>query len=123
MIPLESMPDLPNPAPLTSDGRTDHSRVFLLSPANASAVRGKLLSNRKSQFGLAQRVQREGASLGEIFSFISSLYFRGKLAYAEAFSVPHRSFPAILIITASRGLLLPETIITSDELTEMSAVP
>jgi hypothetical protein len=99
------------------------SRVFLLSPANISAIRGRLLLNRNSEFELARRMQRQGASLGEIFSFISSLYFRGKLAYAKAFSKPQPALPATLVITASRGLLPPETIITLDDLLEMSAVP
>ena len=69
-----------------SDYRPPLSRVFLLSPANTSAIRGQLLLNRTSEFELAQRIRRQGATLGELFSFISSLYFRGKLAYAEAFS-------------------------------------
>jgi hypothetical protein len=99
------------------------SRVFLLSPANTSAIRGRLLLNRNSEFELAQRMLRQGAPLGEIFSFISSLYFRGKAAYAEAFSKPQPGFPATLVITASRGLLPPETVITLDDLLEMSAVP
>jgi len=59
--------------------------VFLLSPANISALRGQLLLNKDSQFELAHRIRRQGAPLGEMFSFISSLYFRGKLAYAKAF--------------------------------------
>jgi hypothetical protein len=97
--------------------------VFLLSPANTSAIRGQLLLNRDSEFELAQRLRRQGASLGEIFSFISSLYFRGKLAYAEAFSKPQSGFPATLVITASRGLVPPETVVTLDDLQEMSSVP
>jgi hypothetical protein len=99
------------------------SRVFLLSPANTSAIRGQLLLNRTSEFELAQRIRRQGAPLGELFSFISSLYFRGKLAYAEAFSHSPTGFPSTLVITTSRGLLPPETVITLDDLQEMSAVP
>jgi hypothetical protein len=99
------------------------SRVFLLSPANTSAIRGQLLLNKNSEFELAQRIRREGAPLGELFSFISSLYFRGKLAYAEAFSQSSTGFPSALIMTTSRGLLPPRTLITLDDLREMSAVP
>jgi hypothetical protein len=99
------------------------SRAFLLSPANTSAVRGRLLLNKNSEFELAKRVQRQGASIGEIYSFISSLYFRGKLAYAETFSKSHPDFSTTLVITTSRGLLPPETILTFDDLLEMSAVP
>jgi len=98
-------------------------RVFLLSPANATAIRGRLLLNRNSKFELARRIQRQGATLAELFSFISSLYFRGKLAYAEAFSQSPAGFPSTLVMTSSRGLLPPETLITLDDLLEMSAVP
>ena len=107
----------------SSDCRPPLSRVFLLSPANTSAIRGQLLLNGNSEFELAQRIRREGAPLGELFSFISSLYFRGKLAYAEAFSHLPTGFPATLVITTSRGLLPPDTVIRLDDLLEMSAVP
>jgi hypothetical protein len=106
-----------------SNCRPPRSRIFLLSPANTSAIRGQLLLNRNSQFELAQRIRCSGAPLGELFSFISSLYFRGKLAYAEAFSIPPTGFPATLVMTTSRGLLPPKTVITMDDLLEMSAVP
>jgi hypothetical protein len=99
------------------------TRVFLLSPANTSALRGQLLLNKDSQFELAQRIRRQGAPLGEIFSFISSLYFRGKLAYAKAFGNSPPGMPPILGLTTSRGLLSPETTITLNELIEMSRVP
>jgi hypothetical protein len=105
------------------EGKPSLSRVFLLSPANTSAIRGQLLMNGNSEFELAQRIRWEGAPLGEIFSFISSLYFRGKLAYAEAFSRSSTGFPSMLVVTASRGLLPPKTLITLDDLREMSAVP
>jgi len=99
------------------------TRVFLLSPANTSALRGQLLLNKDSQFELAQRIRRQGAPLGEIFSFISSLYFRGKLAYAKAFGNSPPGMPPILALTTSRGLLSPETTITFNELIEMSRIP
>jgi hypothetical protein len=99
------------------------SRVFLLSPANTSALRGQLLLNKDAQLELAHRIRRRGAPLGEIFSFISSLYFRGKLAYAKVFGNPPPGMPPMLVLTTSRGLLLPETTITLNELIEMSGVP
>jgi hypothetical protein len=98
-------------------------RVFLLSPANTSALRGQMLLNADSQFELANRIRREGAPLGEIFSFISSLYFRGKLAYAKAFQNSPPGMPPMLALTTSRGLLSPETTISLNELIEMSGVP
>jgi hypothetical protein len=105
------------------DVRPPRPRVFLLSPANTSAVRGQLLLNRNSEFELARRIRGQGAPLGELFSFISSLYFRGKLAYAGAFSVAPIGFPAMLVMTTSRGLLPPETNLTIEDLLEMSQVP
>ena len=106
-----------------SDCKPPRSRLFLLSPANTSAIRGQLLLNRNSEFELAQRIRQQGAPLAELFSFISSLYFRGKLAYAEAFSRSPTGSPTTLVMTTSRGLLPPETVITLDDLLEMSAVP
>ena len=46
-----------------------------------------MLSDR-AQFDLAVRLRRDGAPLGEVFAFISGLYFRGKLTYAQAFAAP-----------------------------------
>jgi hypothetical protein len=79
--------------------------------------------NKDSQFELAHRIRRQGAPLGEIFSFISSLYFRGKLAYAKAFGNSPPGLPPMLALTTSRGLLSPEITITLNELIEMSGVP
>jgi hypothetical protein len=123
MAPIKPVSGSLAPGSDPSDCRSPVSRVFLLSPANTSAIRGQLLLNRASEFELAQRIRGQGATLGELFSFISSLYFRGKLAYAEAFSRSPTGYPPTLVITTSRGLLPPETVITLDDLAEMSAVP
>jgi hypothetical protein len=98
-------------------------RIFLLSPANTSSIRGRLLLNKDSTFELAQQIRREGVPLGDVFSFISSLYFRGKLAYGNAFSNPPSGLPGVLIMTTSRGLIEPNTVISFEDLTEMSGVP
>jgi hypothetical protein len=74
----------------------------LLSPANLAGKRGQLLLTPKSTSALALQLRSaEGAKLGEVFSFVSSLYFRGKLAYAHAFGLPE---PGPLVITAGGGL-------------------
>ena len=99
------------------------SRVFLLSPADTSATRAQSLLNGNSRFELAQRFRREGAPLREVFSFISSLYFRGKIAYVNKFSNPPIGLPPQLIMTTSSGLLPPDTILTIDDLKGMSRVP
>jgi hypothetical protein len=95
-------------------------RVFLLSPASCAGARcGSLLAPRAA-FELARRVRGEGAPLGEVMSFLSALYFRGKLAYAQRFA----SAPAgVLVITAGRGLLAPDTAITSADLRAFARVP
>ena len=104
------------PAPIDAAKR----RVFLLSPANMTGVRAQLLLRSDGQSSLAQRLRADGAPLGEVFSFISALYFRGKLAYAQAFANPPASLPSVLVITSSRGLLPPETVIRVADLLEMS---
>jgi hypothetical protein len=73
-------------------------RVFLLSPAHCGGERAQLLFSPRARFDLARRLRTpEGATLGEVFSFLSGLYFRGKLAYAQAFGLP-------LVITTNAGL-------------------
>src|SRR5262249_42867195 len=55
-------------------------RIFLLSPASTSGRRAGLLLNERAAFELAVHVRaRAGAPLGDVFSFLSGLYFRGKL--------------------------------------------
>lgn len=98
-------------------------QVFLLSPANVSGVRGKMVAHEKAKFELAVRLREQGLPLGELFSFISGLYFRGKMAYARAFGEISSSTPSAYVITAGRGLIPPETVVTQSELRKLSAVP
>ena len=82
------------------------ARVFLLSPANCSGERAQLLLAPGAGSPLARRLRTPaGAPLGEVMSFVSGLYFRGKLAYAEAFGLP-------LVITADAGLRPADTPLT-----------
>src|ERR1035438_6578054 len=98
-------------------------RIFLLSPANATGARARLVLNSRSEFELAVRLRHEGPPLGEVFAFVSGLYFRGKSAYSTAFANPPSGTPGALIITASRGLLPPDTLVASDDLRDLAAVP
>ena len=75
-----------------------------------------MLFSGNSQFDLAQRLRNGSVPLGEAFSFISGLYFRGKLAYAEKFKNPPAGIAGVHIITAAGGLLLPEEPMTLDRL-------
>jgi hypothetical protein len=43
--------------------------------------------------------------IGELFAFLSGLYFRGKLAYASRFSAPPHGIPGVLVITPNMGLV------------------
>jgi len=98
-------------------------RIFLLSPANAGGERARMLLNERADFPLARKLRQEGAPLGEIFSFISGLYFRGKLAYAETFAAAPEGSSGVLVITAGRGLLPPAHSLTLADLLEIAAVP
>ena len=99
------------------------SRVYLLSPARTDGRRAAMLVNPRSEFPLAARLRsEEGSEIGEVFSFLSKLYFRGKLTYARAFAPPHGPPPSILVITADRGLVPPETRVTLDDLRQFGHV-
>jgi hypothetical protein len=95
-------------------------RVFLLSPANAAGTRAQRLLSAECETELVLRLRGGGVGLGELFSFMSSLYFRGKLTYAQRFAAPPESLPGVLVITPSRGLLPPEQIISLNDLRQMA---
>jgi hypothetical protein len=98
-------------------------RIFLISPANAGGERARMILSDRANFDLAARLRREGAPIGDVFSFISGLYFRGKLAYAQAFGAAPEGLAGAFVIAAGRGLLDPARLVTLDELREMATVP
>jgi hypothetical protein len=106
---------------LMSDPDHRRQRIFLLSPANLAGIRARYLFRPEAEFDLACRLRRSGVTLGELFSFVSGLYFRGKLAYSRAFSAPPPGVSGSLVITAAGGLLTPETVVTLDRLRELAA--
>ena len=60
-------------------------RIFLLSPAHCGGERAKLLFRPQARFELAVKLRTpQGAMIGEVFAFLSGLYFRGKLAVRAA---------------------------------------
>jgi hypothetical protein len=81
-----------------------------------------------AQFALARELRSaEGTSLGEVFSFVSGLYFRGKLAYARRFARPPApddpvSAGGVMVITPNAGLRSPDTPITLASLEAFAAV-
>ena len=94
------------------------ARIFLLSPANCSGIRARMVMREAASFDLARRLrQDDGASLGEVFSFLSGLYFRGKLAYARAFAAAPDPTCAltgegVFVITPGSGLYRPSAAVT-----------
>jgi hypothetical protein len=92
--------------------------IFLLSPARCDGKRARILLNPKAEFPLAMRLrEKEGAPIGEVFAFLSGLYFRGKLAYAGAFG-PRSSY----VITTDRGLVSPNERITRQDIEAFACV-
>ena len=107
---------------------SDQPRIFLLSPANCAGLRARMVMSERATFPLAARLRtREGAPLGELFSFMSGLYFRGKLAYARAFAAPPDRESAIsgagvFVITPIAGLRSADTLVTIDALRAFAGV-
>jgi hypothetical protein len=132
-------PDCANAAPRSSASRDRNRRggyrlhvmpprVYLLSPAHCGGRRAQLIFNDKAAFDLALRIRRpRGASVGEVFTFLSGLYFRGKAAYAQTFAQAGgkgRADASIaattMVITTNRGLIPIDTRITLADLGAMA---
>jgi hypothetical protein len=98
-------------------------KLYLLSPARCDGPRAKMLMNPTASFDLAQRLRSTaGAPLGEVFAFLSGLYFRGKLEYARALTTPRQQRSRIKVITANRGLLSSLELVTHHDLASFSGV-
>ena len=84
--------------------------IFLLSPARCSTARALALIEARSSTEVANALHSAaGAPLGEVFAFLSSLYFRGKLTYARAFARPFGAASGVYVITPGAGLLVEST--------------
>ena len=75
---------------------------------------------------LARQLREGELTLGAAFTFLSGLYFRGKLTYANAFgqSIPGPSgtLHGAYVITPTRGLVPPDALVTADLLREFASV-
>jgi hypothetical protein len=100
--------------------RPRSQRIFLLSPAYAGGERARMIMSDRAQFDLARRLRSRGASIAEVFTFLSGLYFRGKIAYANAFARSIKGSGGVLVITPTRGLLDARTPINLDDLREFA---
>src|SRR5437773_11755309 len=98
-------------------------RIFLLSPAYAGGERARLILRDQAQFPLARRLRgKGGAPIADVFTFLSGLYFRGKIAYANAFARPAPRTSGVLVLTPTRGLIDARTRIRLDDLREFAEV-
>jgi hypothetical protein len=85
----------------------DVATVFLLSPARCSGERAaQLVRSRRSALG--RRLRAGEATVGEVFAWLSALYFRGKLAYALRFGASSGPVPGALVMAPGLGLRAPE---------------
>jgi hypothetical protein len=93
-------------------------RIFLLSPANCGGRRAQIVMSPRAAFPLAVGLRTaEGMPIGDVFAFMSGLYFRGKLAYSRAFSRPPDpespiSGAGTFVITPTAGLRSADTPVT-----------
>lgn len=99
------------------------NRIFILSPAHCNGLRARAILKKNSRCQLASQLRYSGAPLGEVFSFLSALYFRGKLAYAQAFAQPPPGCPGIFIITPTMGLVPHDRLIRLTQLRGFGRVP
>ena len=93
-------------------------RVFLLSPAHCGGRRAGQVLSPNARFALAAELRSDrGAKLGDVFEFVSGLYFRGKRAYALRFASPPEPDNPIVgsgvqVITPNAGLRSQDTYVT-----------
>ena len=100
-------------------------KIFLLSPANLSGTRAKQLASPRATFATARRFQSpEGVPIADAFEFMSSLYFRGKIAYARRFAVPSPVVggDGIFVITSGFGLVPPDWALTEERMKRMKKI-
>ena len=101
------------------------AKIFLLSPASLNGTRAAQLMSPRAQFALAARYRTgDGVEIADAFAFMSSLYFRGKIAYARRFAVPSPDIggDGIFVITSGFGLVPPDWRITEERMTRMRKI-
>jgi len=97
------------------------SRIFLLSPAYAGGRRAQMIMSERAEFELAKKLRSEGgATIADVFTFLSGLYFRGKIAYANAFASPAKGNCGVFVITPTRGLVDVRSTMTLSDLREFA---
>ena len=98
-------------------------RIFLLSPAYAGGRRAQMILSERAEFELAKKLRsKRGATIAEVFTFLSGLYFRGKIAYANTFARTVNGSSGVWVITPTRGLVDARSTITLPDLREFAGV-
>lgn len=95
--------------------------VFLISPARCGGPRAQMLARSRSS-ELGQALQDGGARIGDVFAWLSALYFRGKLAYARRFASPPGGLAGSLVMAPGVGLRDADARITAEDLRAMAGV-
>lgn len=93
--------------------------LFLISPARSGGERAAQLA-RSQTAALGHALRAGTAPLGDVFAWLSALYFRGKLTYARRFAVP--SPEGVLVMAPGFGLCPPEVTLSADALREMGRI-
>jgi hypothetical protein len=95
--------------------------VFLISPARCSGRRAEMLvSSRTSELG--RQLHGGAARVGDVFAWLSALYFRGKLTYARRFASPPACLSGALVMAPGLGLRDWDALISADDLRAMGAI-
>ena len=114
-------------SPSTGPSSDSAGRVFLLSPANCSGRRAQQTLALHAQSSLATKLRGlGGVPIGELFAYMSGLYFKGKLTYAQRFAAPPDLANPIVgrgvhVITPNAGLRGPDTPVTADAVRAFAA--
>ena len=95
--------------------------IFLLSPADVSATRAKQMMSPRATFSAAIAYRSaEGVTIEDAFSFMSALYFRGKIAYAKRFAAPPDGVDGgVYVIAPGCGLVPPSWRITIETMKKL----
>lgn len=102
------------------------NKIFLLSPASLTGERARQLLSPDAGFETAQRYRSpEGVPIEEAFSFLSSLYFRGKIAYARHFAEPPEDLPSAgaLVIAPGFGFVPQGWRLTAERMETLRRTP
>ena len=93
------------------------STVFLLSPARCGGERAQMLARSRTAALGAQLRRRAGAPIGDVFAWLSALYFRGKLTYAKHFAPD-----GVYVMAPGLGLRPPDHPISARRLAAMGRI-